>query len=137
MPLPAAVDDIYLESGTDTGIQPAEIFSLNMFFVQALKLYAIFGEVLTHVYKPWQNRTEDGQQVDGWPTDNLIKTIVDLEHDLLRFKANLPLPLSWDQIDKEPCESWILERQRNILYTRSLLYNLLSGAWLTSLGSYT
>lgn len=98
-----------------------------MFFVQALKLYAIFGEVLTHIYKPWQNRTGDGQQVGGWPINNIIKTVVDLEHDLLRFKSDLPLPLSWDRTDKDPCESWILERQRNILYTRFLFYTLLSG----------
>jgi hypothetical protein len=120
VPLPAAVDDIYLEGITATGIQPAGVFSENMFFVQTLKLYAIFGEVLTHVYKPWQDRSKDDQQLDRIPINNIIKTVVDLERDLLDFKSNLPHQLNWDHAGREPGESWLLERQRNILYTRFL-----------------
>ncbi|KAG4433832.1 hypothetical protein IFR05_010680 [Cadophora sp. M221] len=119
VPLPAAVDDIYLEGEGHTGVQPDEVFSENMFFVQTIKLYGIFSEVLTHVYKPWQDKTKDDQHLDGRLKNNIIKTVMDLEHELLDFKSNLPPQLSCENTFN-PDESWLLTRQRNILFTRFL-----------------
>ena len=118
VPLPAAVDDKYLECENPTLSLPPGVFSEDTtFFVQTLKLYAIFGEVLTHVYKPWQDRSKE-EQMDSRRVSNIIGIVMGLENDLSEFKSNLPPQLNWDSQETRTGEPWLLERQRNILYTR-------------------
>jgi len=120
IPLPAAADDIYLEGDNEIAIQPTDLFSQNSFFLQTLKLYAIFDEVLTHVYKPWQEFTRYDHQLDGKLQNSVLSRVVDVEYDLSVFRGQLPVQLRWDMAEKDTGESWILERQRNILHTRFL-----------------
>lgn len=116
VPLPAAIDDAYLENEIEDAVQPEYLFSHNSFFLHTLKLYGIFAEVLTHVYKPWQ--VKDNQHFDGRHKNSVLDTIVDVERDLLSFQANLPLLLRWDNNAEDDGQLWILQRQRSILYTR-------------------
>lgn len=120
VPLPAALEDAYLEGMHATGAEPTDRFSKSTFFVQTLKLYTIFGEVLTNVYEPWQDRSAEALLVENH-IDTSIKTVIDLERDLAGFKSALPQQLDWDGEHIKGNEPPFVERQRNILYARSVI----------------
>ena len=116
VPLPAAVDDQYVESGLCE--QPDNSISRNMFYVQTLKLYNVMGEILTQVYKPWEDAKQNAQSGFERPRNSPINVVIDLEYALSDFESNLPPQLHWDRSGMENGEPTYLERQRNVLHTR-------------------
>ncbi len=118
IPLPSAVDDVYLEDEQGAHTQPKGSYSKNTFLVETIRLYAMCGEVLTQIYKPWQDEMADGLERDYSLPDSVLNIVVGVERQLSTFKENLPVPLNWDCVEQHRGESWISERQRNILYTR-------------------
>ena len=125
VPLPMAIDDVYLDTDTQTCMQPDDVFSQNMCFVQTLKLYDIMGEILTRVYNPWQDTISDAARADWSQRNNSINAVIDLECALSEFKSNLPPQLRWSSSGSQPQGLNLIERQRNVIQRRFVRHSLL------------
>lgn len=117
-PLPLAVDDEFL-GGSSVAQPPGRSFSMNEFFVQVLKLYMLMGEILEQVYRPWDHSRNSEHNGRDHLQRNLIHKIIDLEGTLSEFELSIPRKLHWDQTGLDSGDPPVLERQRNVLHTRS------------------
>ncbi|KAH0545362.1 hypothetical protein FGG08_000503 [Glutinoglossum americanum] len=128
-----AIDDEYLEPGAFNCVQPADEFSRSNFFVEAIKLYKILGNILSSVYEPWINGTGRGNS-DPVGFEHLQNTkgfdmIMSLDSALMKFYSETPALLKSPK--SETCTAKLnrenpdtLRRQANVLYLhlRILLY---------------
>ncbi|GAT23331.1 fungal specific transcription factor [Aspergillus luchuensis] len=92
------------------------------FYVATIKLYRILDRILSDVYNMWRGRfNEESKRSTPWSEGN-FDSLLELERQLQSFKDTLPPYLSWSASSRPEChieESDIIERQRNILQSRT------------------
>lgn len=120
IPLPDAVDDVYLQAQGEGPCQPAGLPSQNTFMVINIKLMKILGLVLSRVYFPAQQ--QHAQSQGELPELNIL---IHLDALLQEAKREIPAPLDWDRpppLDSEHISDTyrIFRRQANVLAARWL-----------------
>jgi hypothetical protein len=127
VPLPAAIDDEYLEPGAYNCVQPANEFSRINFFVEAIKLYKILGSILSSVYEPWIDDTGrmglDTAGFEHLQSSKGFDMIMSLDSALMGFHSEVPTLLkspksgvSTAKLNSEDPDT--LKRQANVLHAR-------------------
>ncbi|KAJ5970093.1 uncharacterized protein N7479_000011 [Penicillium vulpinum] len=128
VPLPAAVDDEYISSGSSNEVsQPPGQPSMMAFYAKSLELYEIMNDVLISFYKPISD--ENAEDIHDFCFDNAAsegeRTIFELDRSLTRWTRSLPLHLRGDSsaVSTNPifCRQSIVLRAR-FLHVRMLLF---------------
>ncbi|KAI9776645.1 MAG: hypothetical protein M1839_009451 [Geoglossum umbratile] len=134
VPLPTAIDDEYLEPGAYNCVQPADEFSRLNFFVEAIKLYKILGNILSSVYEPWIDGAgrmgSDPAGFEHLQSSKGFDMIMSLDSALMRFQSEVPALLkspnsgvSTSKLNSEDPDT--LKRQANVLHARYLHLRIL------------
>ncbi|KAJ5779911.1 hypothetical protein N7457_005071 [Penicillium paradoxum] len=126
VPLPAAVDDEYISSGSSAQVsQPSNRPSMMAFYSKSLELYEIMHDVLLSQYKPISD--DSMEDIHDFCFDNVAsegeRTIFELDRSLTRWTRSLPLHLRGDSsvIPATP----IFYRQSIVLRARFLHVRML------------
>ncbi|GAD96717.1 predicted protein [Paecilomyces variotii No. 5] len=125
IPLPSAIDDEYLIPGESNCKQPENVFSRTTFFVQTIKLNRILSEVLSEVYDPWNNMTDESGGEEGLK-NQLMTIVAGLDTKLEHFEKDLPSAFRWSGVNvNELRPEKLIELQRNVLSERSTAREIL------------
>jgi hypothetical protein len=123
VPLPAAVDDDYIPSGSIKEVfQPPDRPSMMAFYAKSLELYEIMNDVLISLYKPISD--DNGEDIHDFYFDNSAsegeRTIFELDRSLTRWTRSLPPHLREDSsvsANAVFCRQSIVLRARFVIYT--------------------
>ncbi|KAJ5050299.1 hypothetical protein NUH16_008839 [Penicillium rubens] len=122
VPLPAAVDDEYIPSGSSKEVsQPPDRPSMMAFYAKSLELYEIMNDVLLSLYKPVSD--DNAEDIHSFHFDNVAsegeRTIFELDRSLTRWTQSLLPHLRWDSstVSTNP----IFYRQSIVLRARSVI----------------
>lgn len=114
---------------------------LMAFFIEAIKLYDILDNILADVYNLWRGRLRQGNIQS--PTLSLasLQIVLEVERELLLFKANIPSFLKWTAethtTPSRPEPNTAIAQQRNVLHARYVAHRYSLGCYLlTSLFRY-
>lgn len=109
IPLPAAIDDEYLDTQ-----QPPGVVSRNLFTAENIKMTKILGMILRRIYHP-PPREQPSQ-----PEFPDLNTLLDLDSLLQKTEEAIPVALNWDHLPQVPlsARSQLLRRQANVLHAR-------------------
>ncbi|KZN89885.1 putative transcriptional regulatory protein [Penicillium chrysogenum] len=126
VPLPAAVDDEYIPSGSSKEVsQPPDRPSMMAFYAKSLELYEIMNDVLLSLYKPVSD--DNAEDIHSFHFDNVAsegeRTIFELDRSLTRWTQSLLPHLRWDSstVSTNP----IFYRQSIVLRARFLHVRML------------
>ncbi|KAJ5423090.1 hypothetical protein N7445_011198 [Penicillium cf. griseofulvum] len=127
VPLPAAVDDDYIPSGSTKEVfQPPNRPSMMAFYAKSLELYEIMNDMLLSLYKPISD--DNGEDIHDFYFDNSAsegeRTIFELDRSLTRWTRSLPPHLRGDSsvsANAVFCRQSIVLRAR-FLHVRMLLF---------------
>jgi hypothetical protein len=118
VPFPNAIDDECLKAEPQDCQQPEDTFSQTEFYVRTLHLYEILRDILSRVYRPW----EDGKaldETDGRSIESTqIQTLIELDGELLSFKLGLPIALQWHVENKDTDYTEGFRRESSLLRAR-------------------
>ncbi|KAK9452440.1 fungal-specific transcription factor domain-containing protein [Dipodascopsis uninucleata] len=113
--LPAAVDDSYI-SDSIIGEQPSAEPSIQMFFIETIKLYDILAPILIQVYRlQGHSRFESATE----SSESAWQDILRIDSHLRNYKKSINEVLQIENVGKHKANS-ILRRQTNILEIRYL-----------------
>ncbi|KGO40680.1 Transcription factor, fungi [Penicillium expansum] len=126
VPLPAAVDDEYIPSGSSKEVsQPPDRPSMMAFYAKSLELYEIMNDVLLSLYKPISD--DNAEDMHDFYFDNVAsegeRTIFELDRSLSRWTRSLLPHLRWDS--STVSTSAIFYRQSIVLRARFLHVRML------------
>ncbi|KAH7310824.1 fungal-specific transcription factor domain-containing protein [Stachybotrys elegans] len=127
VPLPAAIDDEYLDSPGPSTLQQGRVLSGNLFVVENIRLAKILGMILSHMYSdsyPQTNQTTHVNPPSATASD--FSTMTRLDRLLDEFEASLPDVLTWKAHgEASRCGDTVLRRQSNVLQARFLHLRLM------------
>jgi hypothetical protein len=115
-PLFAAIDDEYLSTGQDEGVQPAGALPIPTFFLAFCQLHIILGDVLANFQ---EGRSEGRLFID-------VNHVIEVDNSLDRFSKNLPSHLRFERDDQNNSSHTgpMVHLQARFLHVRIMLYRV-------------